>query len=271
MDLKKDNSQSFLGQFANCCSGEYTGKIFATLFGIMLVYLIVLLGTMVRNNLATYDHIGQEERRERTISIQGEGKITAAPDIAVTTMGMTATAKTVAEAQAENTKVMNALIAKLKTLDIGGDDIQTTNYNIYPRYDYTEKKGQELTGYEVSQNVKIKIRDLNKASAVLALAGEVGANSVGGLQFTIDDPEVYKAQARELALAKVSAKSKALARALGVGLARVVSYDEFDGGGGPIPLYARAVEGLGGGGPSPDIEPGSLDVVVQVNVTFEIR
>lgn len=245
-------------------------KFFAVLAGILLAYLIVLIGTMIRNNLAAYDYIGREERRERTITIQGEGKVTAAPDIAVTTMGMTATAKTVAEAQAENTKIINLLIAKLKALDITGADIQTANYNIYPRYDYTEKRGQTLAGYEVSQNVTIKIRDLDKASAVLALAGQVGANSVSGLQFTIDDPEVYKAQARELALEKVAAKSRALSQALGVKLVSVVSYDEFDGGGG-IPIYARVAEGLGGGGSVPKIEPGSLDVVVSVNVTFEIR
>lgn len=249
---------------------EFAYKFFAVLAGILLSCLIVLVGTMIRNNLAAYNYIGRAERPERTISIQGEGKITAAPDIAVTTMGMVATAKTVAEAQTENTKVMNTLIAKLKVLDITDDDIQTTNYNIYPRYDYTEKRGQTLAGYEVSQNVTIKIRDLDKASAVLALAGAVGANSVSGLQFTIDDPEVYKAQARGLALEKVAAKSRALSQALGVKLASVVSYDEFDGGGG-IPIYARAAEGLGGSGPAPEIEPGSLDVVVRVNVTFEIK
>jgi len=264
------NSKSCAFRHAFFC-GDFAGKIFATLVAIMVVYVIVWVGTMIRNNLQRYDYIGQADRQERTISIQAEGKVTAKPDIAMTTMGMLSSGKTVAEAQEANTKVMNTLITRLKALGIGEDDIQTANYNIGPQYNWTEKGGRELLGYEVSQSVAVKIRDLTKANAVLALAGEVGANSVGGLQFTIDDRDVYKEQARDKALEKVAAKASALGQSLGVRFVNVISYDEFDGGaGGPVPYAAKALDSVSGPTP-PTVEAGSLDVVMNVAVTFEIR
>ncbi len=264
------NGKSCSAWHAPFCS-DFAGKIFATLMAILVVYAIVLVGTMIRNNLQKYDYIGQSDRQERTITIQAEGKVTAKPDIAETSIGMLSNGKTVAEAQEANTKVMNTLIEKLKALGIKEDDIQTANYNISPQYNYTDQRGRELLGYEVSQSVTIKIRDLTKANQALALAGEVGANSVGGLQFTIDDREVYKEQAREKALEKVAAKAQTLGKSLGVRFVKVVSYDEFEGGGGgPIPYAAKAMESVGGPTP-PTVEAGSLDVVMNVGVVFEIR
>jgi len=255
-----------------CKCGGFGRKIIITLVGILLVYVIVLVGSMVRNNLQKFNFIGKADRMERTITVQGLGKVTAKPDIAVTTMGMIANAATVAEAQQKNTDTMNKLIEKLKALGIDSKDIQTTNYNIYPQYNYTQDKGQELRGYEVNQSVTVKIRDLSKANNVLALAGEVGANSVGGLQFTIDDDDVYKAEARRLALQEVAEKSKALTSMLGVRVVGIVAYSEYDGGGGPIYMKSMAGE-IGGGGsvPAPTIESGSMDVTMNVSLTLEIE
>lgn len=257
-----------------CCGGEncFGRKIILTLVGILLVYIVIFVGTLIRNNLQKYNFIGKADRMERTITVQGLGKVTAKPDIAVTTMGMISNAATVAEAQQKNTDTMNKLIEKLKALGIDAKDIQTTNYNIYPQYNYTEEKGQELKGYEVNQSVTVKIRDLAKANQVLALAGEVGANSVGGLQFTIDDDDVYKAEARKLALEEVAEKSKALINMLGVKVIGIVAYSEYEGGGSPMYMKSMA-EGIGGGNavPAPSIESGSMDVTMNVSVTLEIE
>lgn len=264
----------------SCCSSMGSGccgmmkKLFVTLFGILLVYVIVLVGSMIRNNLQEYSYIGQADRMERTITVEAEGKVTATPDIAVTTMGMVSEGDTVAEAQEKNTLVMNELTTKLQNLGIAEDDLQTMNYNVYPRYDYTEDEGRVLEGYEVHQSLKVKIRDLDLANSVLALAGEVGTNSVSGLDFTLDDDEVYKAQARNKALVKVGEKTRMLARSLGIEVVKVVSYDEYESGGNGMPVYkayAESAYGLGGGVPSPDVQAGSTDVMMNVAVTFEIR
>jgi uncharacterized protein len=250
----------------------FVKRLFLTLGGVLLVYVIFLVGTMIRNNIAQYDVIGQADVFERTISFTAEGKATATPDIAVTTIGMIAEGSSVAEAQTKNTEVMNKLIAGLQEVGISKADIQTQNYNVYPRYDYKED-GRSLAGYEVSQSIRVKIRDLENANKVFAFATESGANSVSGLDFSIDDRDIYVSEAREKALEKLSKKAKSVSRALGVQLGDIVSYDEYEGGGNQ-PVYARsyALDEAGfGGGSAPSIEAGSTDVRMNVTVTFEIR
>jgi len=237
-----------------------------------LAYVIVLLGTVIRNNLQKYYTIGYADRQERTIVVSGQGKVTATPDIAITDMGLTSDAATVSEAQKKNTDTMNQVIAKLKTLGIADKDIKTASYNIYPQYDYTDK-GSVLKGYQVSQSLEIKIRDLTKANEVLALAGEFNLNNVSGLQFTIDDKEVYVAEARQMAIQKVAQKAKDLSQALGVKIVAIVSYNEYSNdtatpmyyGMGGLADSAKAVM------PAPQVQAGSNDVVLNVDVTFEIR
>lgn len=250
---------------------DFGKKILVTLFGILLAYGIVLFGTMIRNNIQTYRYIGRAPRPEHTLVVEAEGKVTAVPDVAVVTMGVIAKGTTVAEAQNQSTVIMNSLTEKVKALGVLPADIQTTNYNVYPKITYSPTEGEKADGFEVNQTVTIKIRELSKAGEVLALAGTVGANSVGGVDFRIDDPEVFRRQARALALQKVREKARQLTAALGVRVADVVSYSEFEGGSGPI-LYA-AERGFGGGlsAPVPGIEAGTNEVVMHVNVVFEIE
>jgi uncharacterized protein len=245
-------------------------KVLWTLCGIFVAYSIVFLGTLIRNNLKEFNHIGKSETKERTIVISGQGKITAVPDIAMTTIGFQAEAKTVTEAQLENTKVMNNLIDRLKVLEIDEKDIQTKNYNVYPMYDYLEEKGRILRGYQVSQNIEVKIRDLKKANTVFALAGEVGANQVGGLNFTIDDRDEYIAQAREEAIESIGEKARVLSETLPIAFGDIVSYDEYEGGGAApqYKFYEEAVTAYGGR--EPNIEAGSMEVTLQVSIVFEI-
>ena len=120
---------------------------------------------------------------------------------------------------------MNTFIKDLKGLDIEKEDITTTSYNIYPRYDYNSGK-QTLRGYEVSQNVSVKIRDLEKVSDVLSLVSKNNLNQVGGLNFTFDDPEELKQEARVLALGNATEKAEALADVAGVKLGKIVSFSE---------------------------------------------
>lgn len=247
-------------------------KLMCTLAGILLVYGIVYLATLIRNNLHKFDTIGRADKMERTITVDAEGKVTVTPDIAITSMGMTAEGKTVAEAQQKNTTVMNNLLAKVKSLGVNQKDVQTANYNIYPLYDYKDGK-QTIRGYQVSQSVTIKIRDLSKANDVIALAGDVGANNVSGLQFTVDDRDTYKEKARQLAMQKVAAKRLSLARSLGVNLRSIVSYNEYEVGGSD----AKELYGLGGMAdntgisPQPVIQPGSNELVMHVSVIFDIQ
>ena len=253
--------------------GEFTHRIFMTLFGILLVYLIFFVGTLIRNNIEEFYYIGQADSQERTITLEASAEVTATPDIAMTTIGMVATGESVAAAQEANTLVMNALTTRLSEIGIDAEDMQTANYNIYPQYNYTSEDGRVLEGYEVSQNVTVKIRDIDNAKNVIALAGSVGANSVSGLQFTIDERDVYQQQARKEALEKVYEKARALSQSLGVSIVSVVSYNEYEDG-NTSPMYASSYKDLEyglGGGAAPDVQAGSMDVRMNVSVTFEIR
>ncbi len=248
-------------------------KILMTIFGVLLAYLVIFVGTLIRNNLRQQYFIGRAPIQEHTIRVEAEAKVVAKPDVAITNIGMISEGKTVADAQKKNTDVMNALIEKLKGFGVAPADIQTDNYTISPQYTYTQEKGQQLVGYQVSQGVTVKIRDLEKANTILGVAGEVGANSVSGLRFTIDDRDVYVAEARQKAMEKVAEKAKNLSESLGVRLTTVVSYDEFEPGGtgGPVMFNAYAKDTVSQAMSAPTIESGSLDVVLAVAVTFAIR
>jgi uncharacterized protein YggE len=267
-------------QMADCCSwrdgyGHAHGfgkKLLCTLAGILMVYGIFYVGTLISNNIKKNAFIGRADRMERTVVINGFGKVNGKNDIAMTTLGYSNTDKDVSKAQADNKKVMDQIFADLKQMGIEEKDLQS-NYNIYPEYNYTQDKGQELKGYRVSNSLTIKIRDLSKVSNILALAGKYGATEVNGLSFTIDDTENLKAQAREKALADAKLKALKTAQALGLRLGSVVSYNEYevspnyDYG---YPRYAEAT-GMGGGGSAPTaVSGGSMDVSMNVSIVYEI-
>lgn len=242
---------------------------------ILIVVLLVFVNTwfivQIRNGLKSYDYIGKPTDIRDTITIEGQGKVQAIPDVAAVDIGLNTEKADVKTAQRENTEKMNAITKQIKGLGVEDKDIQTTNYQIYPRYDYTQS-GQKLRGYQVSQSARIKIRDLSKIGAILAAVGESGANQVSGVSFTIDDPEVLRQQAREKALENAKAKAEALANKAGVRLGKIVSFSEYGSAPAPMPYYAKgmALEMGGGGESAPDVQSGTLDIEVNVNVSYEI-
>jgi len=246
---------------------------YLTIFAsILIILLAVWVGVLTRNSLKAYRYIGQSVEQKHSINITGQGKVAAVPDIAKIQLGLQTEDKSIAKAQAENTDKMNAVIEKLKKdFNVDAQDIQTANYNIYPQYDWSLNR-QILRGYQGSQTVNLKIRDLNKISEILAIAGASGLNQVGGLSFAVDEPETLKQQARELAIKNAQEKSDALAKIVGVKLGRVVSFSEYSNEPGPMPYESYALKGMGvgGGGAAPAIETGSTEIIMTVNVEYEI-
>jgi len=260
---KQESTHGFHNHFAK--------KIMMTIIGILLVYGVFYMGTLIRNNVRKYDFIGKADRMERTITVAGFGKVNGSNDIAVTTIGYSNTDKDVAKAQTANKKVMDQVYGELKKMGVADKDMQS-NYTIYPDYNYTQDRGQELKGYRVSNSITVKIRDLSKISDVLGLAGKYGATEVGGLTFTIDDPENLKAQARDKALADLKIKANNLANALGVRLGGIINYNEYEGDNIYYqPKMYAGVDGMGGGVGGPEAVPsGSKDVAMNVSITFEV-
>lgn len=238
----------------------------------LLVVLIVAGLALIRNWNKSYDYIGVPETRDM-ISVEGVGKVTVVPDVATFTLGVMTEKSLVAEAQKENTTKMNKIIAALKAMGIDEKDIQTNQYNVYPQYNWVDNR-QSLRGYQVTQDLTVKVRDLDKVGEVFAKAGDLGANNVGGLQFTVDDVEKSKSEARLAAVADAKEKAKQLADASGMRLGKIVGY--WENPSGVMPYMEKSVMdygvGMGGGAavPSPDIQVGTNEIVLTVNLSYEV-
>jgi uncharacterized protein YggE len=206
-----------------------------------------------------------------TISVSGEGKVSAVPDIAVLSFGVqTGRVPTAQDATARLQKTMTAILDAVKEKGIEEKDISTESLSLYPAYDWTDG-GQIPRGFEASQSLRVKIRDLSKIGEVLSTATTAGANQIGGVTFTVDEPEALRTQAREKAIVQAKEKALKLASELGVTLGKLKGFSEGYGGTPPV-MYERAM-GMGGGG---DIAPlpvptGEQELSTTVTLTYEIR
>lgn len=254
----------------NVSTSEYAmKKIFITLLLVLIVYLIVFLGTYIRNNIRAYKYIGEQETPVRTITVSADADVTVRPDTATIVLGLVTEGETVAAAQEKNSQTINALFARLLELDIAKEDVKTNNYNIYPDYSYTDNE-RALRAYVVNQDILVKIRDLEHAEDVLALAGELELNTVSGLTFSVENPDAFIDAAREKALKNVLQKADALSQALGVRFTKVLSYEEHTPENSFLP-FAMRNSGIGGAEFVPNVEAGTQQVSINVQVIFEIE
>ncbi|MBN1585161.1 SIMPL domain-containing protein [Candidatus Uhrbacteria bacterium] len=247
------------------------GKAIVTVACLLMAIVAVWVGLKARNAAREYRFIGVPIERN-TITVSGEGRATSIPDIAQIEIGTAIERGTVAEAQGENTRIMNSIDVKLRELGVDKADVQTSNYSISPMYDWNEGR-QSLRGYQVAQSLRVKVRNLDSIGEILGAAGELGANQVGGIEFTLDEPESVRQEARVEALKNAKSKAEALSEVVGVKLRRVVSFSES----AYEPLYniqyaARdMVLGMGGSESAPTVQPGSAEYVLTANVTYEIE
>lgn len=243
-------------------------QTFITALTILAVTAIVIM------TLATVNKKNDQDR----FSVVGSGTVYAKADIANISVGLkTGAKKTAAEATKESADKMNNIVSELKKLGIEEKDIKTSNYNLSPVYNYTNDRGQELVGYEVTQTLTLKIRDLNKIGDVIAKTTEQGANQVGNISFTIDDEFALKNQARELAIAKAKEKAELIARQSGMKLGEIKSvYENTEPIISPM-MYSNAKMDLGsaGGGSvqisSPSIQSGQNEIKVDVTLVYEVK
>ena len=241
----------------------------------------VFLGTLVTLAVAAIVIVAlvmaNKTNEQDRFSVLGSGTVYAKADIANIQVGLkTETKKTAAEATTDSTNKMNDIVAQLKKLGIEDKDIQTSDYNLNPVYNYTNSKGQELVGYEVTQNVNLKIRDLNKIGDVIAQTTAKGANQIGNISFTIDDEYALKNQARELAIQKAQEKAGLIAKQSGMKLGKVKSVIENSDPNPPVVYnYTNAKMDLAASGAgviaSPSIQSGQNEIKVDVTLVYEVK
>lgn len=247
---------------------KFLGKTFMLVAVLVVGVLVFFVGQMV------YQSKLIEIQNQNQITVSGEGKVYAKPDIALVSFGVSTEGLTVSDVTKRNTDKMNAVIEAVKAQGVEEKDIQTTNYNLYPQYNYTEAAGRLFQGYTLEQNIQVKIRDFTKIGDILAQATSKGSNLVGSLQFTIDNPEQFKNEARAKAIAQAKANAQNLASTSGISLGKLINVYE-NSSNYPV-IYSNKAMGMGGGvamdsAPVPTVQPGQQEINVTINLTYKVK
>lgn len=212
------------------------------------------------------------DRERLTISVSGEGRVFGSPDIAELSFGIqTGRMDTAKVAMEKLRKSMDAIFRAVKDHGVEEKDIRTEHFSLNPVYDWTEK-GQVFRGFEASQSFRVKVRDLDQVDDVLTAATDAGANQAGNVQFTIDDPETQRAEARAEAITEAKAKAKVLAANLGGRLGKLKSFNESTSGWAqPMMLMRAEKAGMEGDTPDLPLPAGEQEVTVKVTLTYELK
>jgi uncharacterized protein YggE len=204
----------------------------------------------------------------RQVTVVGRGEVKGRPDTATVQIGVETEAANAQEALAQNTAQAQALQQKLEELGIAKEDIQTSNFNIYPTYG---QDGRQITGYHVSNSVSVKIRNLDQAGTLLDQVVQAGANSVSGISFSVADPDELLKQARTQAIADAKVRAQELASAGGASVGDVLVISENVGAQPPIPLPMLARAEMAQDAAAVPVQPGEQTFSVDVQVTFALR
>lgn len=204
-------------------------------------------------------------------TVNGEGEATAVPDTASFTVGVTQNGSNAEAAQQQVTTTTNAIIDELKSLGVQDTDIKTQNYNVYPNRDFT--RGETITGYTATQELAVKVDNVELANRALAAATANGANQISGVQFTIDDEDrmALEDKARRQAIDNAKKKAQSIADAAGLRLGRIISVQDSTAQQQPPIAFDRAAMGNAESiqMAQPDLQPGENTVHVTVSLSYE--
>lgn len=256
---------------------------------VLVVILAVYFAVRVVTEMKNYRFIGGGAPASNIISFNGEGEVTAVPDIATISFTLSDSQKDLKTAQDKVTEKETAVLAFLEAQSIDKKDIKTESYSSYPKYDYgapcygnytsmgmpCRPSEPTITGYTVSEYISVKVRDIAKAGEVVKGVGAIGVNDMSGPNFTIDKEDELKAEARKMAIEDARAKAKTLSKDLGVRLVRIVSFSED----GAYPMMygaydmMKAESAMGGAvsNPAPTLPTGENKITSNVTITYEIR
>jgi|SRR3989338_6037557 len=242
------------------------------LFWLLSALMVMLIITM----FSVIGFFGKANATANTVVFSGEGKVSALPDIATVEFSIVTDGATSTDAQNKNSVKSKAVADFLKKQGVEDKDINPNGYNIYPQYYYPQAgnvdKSPSITSYQVTQGFRVKIRNLDKASAIVDGLVKAGVNQVNNLQFEIENPEKLKAEARSKAIADAKQRADELKGQIGIKLGRIVNFSENIGG---YPIYnydkTTMLEGRGGGFVGPTLPTGENEIIVSVSITYQIK
>jgi uncharacterized protein YggE len=201
------------------------------------------------------------------LTVTGEGSVAAAPDMATISVGVISRGEAAAEALSANNAQVAALLDLLAAAGIEARDIQTSGLNLGPIYAASGPNGgdQVVSGYQVSNMVTVRVRDLDGLGALLDRIVGAGANQLNGIGFGLADPGPIEDRAREKAVAEALRKAGLLAEAAGMKLGGIRSVTEGGSyGGGPQPMFARDAMA------AVPVAQGEVSVTASVSITFDL-
>lgn len=213
----------------------------------------------------------EDKPMERIITVSASGIVSAVPDEATISTGVTSEAKTAKAALAANTAAMTKVIEELKKEGVDAKDIQTSQFNVEPVYVYPQEgKPPVVTGYRVNNMVGVKVRNLDKLGGVLDQLVGAGANQMHGLTFDVSKAETLKDEARKDAMANALRRAKLLAAASGAEVGEVMQISEEVSYAGPQPVVFGRAKAMAAEAAVP-VERGSQDLEARVTVTWKLK
>ena len=207
-----------------------------------------------------------------TLNLSAYGEVRTAPDMATISLGVMTEAKTAVEAMRQNATRMTEVVAALRRAGIAEKDIQTSNLSLSAQYRYEENKPPQLSGYQASNTVTIRVVDLAKTGAAMDAVVSVGANQIHGISFGLQDPQAAENEARRKAVQALAAKANLYAGATGHRVGRLVNLSE---GGGysappPMPMPTMARGNFAKDEASTPVSGGEVVVRIDINGLYEL-
>ena len=214
-----------------------------------------------------------------TLTLSGHGEAFVSPDQAVVTSGVVTSAPTARDALAANTRDMASLVDLIRSFGVEDRDIQTSGFSVSPEYVYSNEpnsngyqKPPKIVSYRVSNNVTVRVRDLEDLGAILDGMVAEGANAIDGVQFSVGETGKLLDEARRKAFADAKRKADIYAASAGIELGRILTMSEGGGYQPPQPYMMKetmAMDAMAGAAPVP-VQAGELTFSIDVNVQWEL-
>ncbi len=205
------------------------------------------------------------------VVVSAYGTVDVTPDQAQISMAVVESNPNLSKAMELNNRHTEQALSALKNAGISGDDINTFNFSVYPQYNYSETGQNNIIGYQVTNEISVLVRDLNKLGKILDTALNSGANNLNYINFEKSDTSIAENQALIQAVKRAREKALVLSNASGMNLGRLLSITE--GYSQPV-SYGNMVyagkEGVGGAGAVP-INPGELQIKANVTIIYEMN
>lgn len=210
-----------------------------------------------------------DDEPTRTISVTGTGEVSAPPDMATISTGVTTQAKTAEEALQQNNQAMEKVLQTLKDKGVSAKDVQTSSFNVRPVYEQDDRGRQkpEITGYEVRNQVHVHVRKLSDLGEMLDALVQAGSNQISGISFGVDDESGIMNQARSRAIQNARERADVYAQAAGVkvGAVRQISEQQVSP---PRPMQMAFARAEAAGVP---VATGEQQFTATVHVVYELE